>query len=152
MIVSHLRYCITTWFYGNKTLASKIQHTTNKFIRMIYGIQHGDNINHIMKENYIMTIEQITHLEVASFMFEYTKNKLPQSFHNFFKNNILINNKKLSTRSQSNFFPSFCRINLNKQSFKYKGPLAWNQTPTTIKNSKSTKTFRAELQRYLIQK
>ena len=32
LIISHIRYCITTWHIGNKTTASKIQRIANKFI------------------------------------------------------------------------------------------------------------------------
>ena len=33
LIISHIRYCITTWHIGNKTTASKIQLIANKFLR-----------------------------------------------------------------------------------------------------------------------
>ena len=38
MIVSHMRYCITTWCNGNKTTLLKIQRIPNEFIRVIHGI------------------------------------------------------------------------------------------------------------------
>ena len=34
LIISHIRYCITTWPIDNKTTVSKIQRIANKFIRL----------------------------------------------------------------------------------------------------------------------
>ena len=152
MVVSHIRYCITTWFNGNKTTALKIQQAANKFIRMIFKLQARDNVGKVMKENNILSIEQINNLEVASFMFKYQKNKLPHSFNNFFQNNVFTENNKHNTRSQSKFFSSFSRLNLTKQSFKYKGLVFWNKVPFNIKQSKSLRKFRNDLQMSLIQK
>ena len=42
LIISHIRYCITTSHIGNKTTASKIQRIANKFIRLTFGLHCGD--------------------------------------------------------------------------------------------------------------
>ena len=34
MIYSHINYCLTTWFHGNKVIANKIQKVCNKFYNM----------------------------------------------------------------------------------------------------------------------
>ena len=34
MIYSHINYCLTTWFHGNKVIANKIQKVCNKFNNM----------------------------------------------------------------------------------------------------------------------
>ena len=34
MIYSHINYCLTTWFHGNKVIANKIQKVCDKFNKM----------------------------------------------------------------------------------------------------------------------
>ena len=75
MIVSHIRYCLTTWCNGNETTLLKIQRIANKFIRMIhlYGIHFKGSVKNAMCINGLMTVEQIQQRETACFMFKYSK-------------------------------------------------------------------------------
>ena len=70
--ISHIRYCITTWHIDNKTTASKIQRIANKFIRLTFGLHHRANLTDILRNNNIMTINQITELEITCFMYKYS--------------------------------------------------------------------------------
>ena len=56
LIISHIKYCITTWHIGNKTTASKIQRIANKFIRLTFGLHHRANVTDILRNNNIMAI------------------------------------------------------------------------------------------------
>jgi len=51
MIQSHLSYCISTWYNGNKTAKTNLQRISNKFIRMIYYLSYRTSVNEVMKEN-----------------------------------------------------------------------------------------------------
>ena len=141
LIISHIRYCITTCHIGNKTTASKIQRIANKFIPMTFGLHHRANVTDILRNNNIMTIDQITELEITCFMYKYIKSVLPPCFNHFFQNNLVSDNFTKCTRSQSKFHPSFSRLNIIKQSLRYRGPLAWNKAPSSIKQIKSYSKF-----------
>ena len=78
-----------------------------------------------------MTIDQITKLEITCFMYQY-KGMLPPCFDNLFQNNLVSNNFTKCTKSYSKLYPSFCRLNITKQSLRYRGPLAWNKIPSSI--------------------
>ena len=119
---------------------------------MIFELHHRASVTNIMKDNGIMTIDQINKLELCSFMYKYTKNLLSSYFFNLFQHNIVGNDSQLNTRSQSKFFPSFCRLNVTKQSLKYKCPLLWNNVPDRLRESGSDKNFRKEFLKYLIEK
>ena len=88
-----------------------------------------------------MTIDQITKLEITCFMYKYIKGMLPPCFDYFFQNNLVSDNLTKCTRSQSKFYFSFCRLNITKQSLRYRGPLAWNKVPSSIKQIKSYSKF-----------
>ena len=55
LIISHIRYCITTWHIGNKNTVSKIQQIA-KFIQLTFGLHHRTNVTDILQNNNIMTI------------------------------------------------------------------------------------------------
>ena len=54
-------------------------------------------------------------------MHKYIKGLLPPCFDHFFQNNLVSDNFTKCTRSQSKFYPSFCRLNITKQSLRYRG-------------------------------
>ena len=98
-IISHVRYSITTWYIGNKNTASKIQRIANKFIRLTFGLHHRASVADILRNNNIMTIDQITKLEITCFMYKYIEGMLPPCFNRFFQNNLVLDNFTKCTRS-----------------------------------------------------
>ena len=58
-------------------------------------------------------------------MFKYLKGILLPCFNHFFLNNRVNENFTKYTKSHSKFYASFCRLNITKQSLRYKDPLAW---------------------------
>ena len=95
-----------------------------------------------MQQDGILAIHQLKELETASFMHKYLHDDLPITFRNLLDNNQLACCISRQTRSQSNLFPQFCRIELTKQSLKYQGPLTWNSIPITIRQNKSHNFFK----------
>ena len=157
MIQSHLSYCICTWCSGNKTALLSSQSTANKFIRMIYNINYRAPVNDVTKSNEHLTIDRLANLEIVSFMHKYDNDNLvnlPSAFCNFYYQNctnIAKNTTSLrQTRSHSNNFPRYSRINITKQSIKYKGPFIWNRVPSDIKELKNYKKFRNNLKTSLL--
>ena len=139
MIKSHLQYCIMTWCNGNKTTVKKLQSSVNKFIRLIFKLNYRDSAKTLMQQYSLLTIHQLEELETASFMYKYLRDDLPVTFRNLLDDNQLACSTSRQTRSQSNLFPRFCRIELTKQSLKYRGPLTWNSIPVTIRQKKRLK-------------
>ena len=119
MIQSHLSYCICTWCNGNKTTLMRLQRTANKFIRMIY---HRAPVNDAMKSNEHLNIEQLANLEIACFLHKNENGNLPSAFCNFVDQNYTNIAKNTTsrrqTKSHSNYFASYCIINITKQSIK----------------------------------
>ena len=73
LIIRHIKYGIGTWYNGNKTTVQKFKRIVNKFIRKIFGLHHRASVTNIMKDDGIMTIDQINKLELCNFMYKYTK-------------------------------------------------------------------------------
>ena len=80
MIKSHLQYCIVTRCNGNKTMVKKLQSSVNKFIRLIFKLNHRESVKTLMEQYGILTIHQLEELETASFMYKYLHDDLPITF------------------------------------------------------------------------
>ena len=65
MIISNIKYCITTWYIGNKNKALKIQQVANKFVQLTFELHHRVNVTDILQNNNIMAIDQTTELEIT---------------------------------------------------------------------------------------
>ena len=90
-----------------------------------------------MQKHSVFSINQLEELETANFMYKHLYGDLPETFKNFLEDDYLDGSNSRQTRSQSKLFPRFCRIELTKQSLKYRGPLTWNSIPITIRKIKS---------------
>ena len=67
---------------------------------MIHRMHYKGSVKNAMCINGLMTIEQIQQLETTCFMFKYSKNLLPNSFANFFSNNLFDPNNKIQDKKQ----------------------------------------------------
>ena len=150
MIYSHINYCLTTWFHGNKVIANKIQKVCNKFNNMFDRQIPSKKTTKAHKalvtstNAKFLTLNQSLIKNSALFMYNYLKNSLPKIFRNFFFT-ANAKSKNVVSRSNSKIIPVSCTFTASKLSVKFWGPRVWNQLPTNAKKSKnfnlSLKTF-----------
>jgi len=146
LILSHLRYCITSWCFGNTQTINQLQRMCNKFIRAIYNVKRRGSIKEVMAKNELLTIKQLYDSEIAILMYRFQKNDLPDAFQDIFQ----LKTTQMRTRSNSQITPSSFRTKTSQQSIKFIGPKIWNDLPNEIKNSKSLKIFKNKLKSYYI--
>ena len=84
LFVSHLRCCISNWCFGNVTLIAKLQHLSDKFVRIIFNLSHKEDVSNVMKANNLLTIKNLYKTEISMLMFKYHKQLLPSAFDNLF--------------------------------------------------------------------
>ena len=114
LILSHIRYCITTWCYGNSVLVKKLQKICNKFLNMIPTTLNSKQSH---KTN-ILSIQQLYDLNIAIFMHKFINKRLPAAFDHIF----LTKSSTMSTRSSSQIIPISCKSTVYKQSIRFIGP------------------------------
>ena len=84
LIMSHVRYCIVNWCFGNETIVGQLQRFCTKFIRIIFGLNSRSSVKDVMIENGLLTIKQIRDLEIRIFMYKYSNQCLPAALRNLF--------------------------------------------------------------------
>ena len=146
LFMTHIRYCISSWCFGNETLIDKLQRLCNKFIRIIFNLSHRENVSHTMSEHNLITIKHMYTAEIGILMFKYHRNLLPRSFNKIF----IQKSFHMKTRSSSNVVTSFCRSTVIQQSLKFIGPKVWNNIPLMIRDSKTNNVFKQKLNQFLL--
>ena len=131
LIMSHIRYGIIVWHHGQVALRKKIQACSNKFLRMIYFLKKRESVKVLMKENKIMSVNQIFHSEIAKIMKRIDLTSIPVPFIDIFHNQI--RTSTMVTRCSSNLFQLFTPFQKCKQSISYTGPSIWNSLPVELK-------------------
>ena len=137
LILSHIRYCITTWCYGHSVLLNKLQKICNKFINMIICTNPAKKRNKEITKDNILNIQQLYKLNISIFMYKSFHKQLPSAFNNIFQRKT----STVITRSNSQIIPISCKNTVTKQSIRYIGPKIWNELPEKIKLCKSLSTF-----------
>ena len=109
-------------------MVQRLQSAANKFVRLIFKLDLRESVKDSMQQLGILTINQLAELETANFMYKYLHKKLPIVFNGLLDKNT-ISEKTHDTRSQSKLFPLYRRIELTKQSMKYRGPRVASAPP-----------------------
>ena len=146
-ILSHILYCITLWYHGNKSVVGQLQRSVTNYIRLMFNLNARDSVVKIMKSQKLLSINQLFVKETSILMFQFFNNGLQSWFKCLFKTK---RSSYVRTRQTSDLYPPFCRLSTTQQTLKYKGPLVWNQLPLELRNScKTHKSFDLKIHHYL---
>ena len=101
-----------------------------------------------MKENKLLTIDQLLTKKLIMFMLKQKKNgKNPITFKDIFTKN----ESKYNTRNQSIFIPKKFSSTVRQQAISYRDPGYWNCIPFDIKNKKqNVRSFTLKVYKYLL--
>ena len=122
--------------FGNSALShisirKKIQACANKFLRIIFFLKPRDSVRTIMKENKLLSVNQIYHLEISKLMQKLTLKSLPSPFYDIFKSQTRTTGtftRSGTTILQASFSTMKCA-----QSIRCSGPKIWNDVPIEIR-------------------
>ena len=90
LFMSHIRYCISSWYFRNEILIDKLQRLCNKFKRIIFTLSLMENVSRTMSEHNLITTKHTFKAEIGILMFKYHKNLLPRSFDKYSSKNHFI--------------------------------------------------------------
>ena len=146
LLSSHLRYCITSWCFGNRTTINQLQRICNKFIRAMYEIKRRGCVKNVMIKNELLNIQhqQLYESEIAILMYKFQKRTLPIPIQQLFQ----LKPCQIKTRSDSQIISSCFRTTVCQQSIKFIGPKIWNTLPQEIKNCATLVSFKNKLKIY----
>jgi len=133
LIMSHIRNGIVVWFHSQSHAAirKKNQACANKFLQIIFHLKPRDSVRHLMKENKLLSMNQIYHLEVAKVMQKFSLKTIPTPFFDIFERQIRTSQTR--TRSGSTVVRAPSSTKKCAQLIRCIGPEIWNALPNSVR-------------------
>ena len=128
-------------------MVKRLQGLCYKFVKLVFSFNSSSTVCDIMKENKLLTIEQLLAKELIVFMFKQKNDKNPIAFKDVFTKN----ESKYNTRNKSIFISKKYFSTVCQQAISHRGPAYWNSIPFDLKNKKqSVRSFTLEVYKYLL--
>ena len=118
-----------------------------RLVRLITKAHYLANTAPLFSQLKVLDIFGINSFSVATFMYSYHHNLLPNSFHDLFLTSNQVH--RCETWLASQYRPHFCRTNIKQFSILYRGPKIWNSLPDSLISSPSISVFTKNLKNYL---
>ena len=149
LLLPHLNYGAIVWAGGYKTPLQKILILQKKAIRIIAGLHYLAHTSKLFHKLNILNIYDLYKLQLATFMYQYHRNCLPNIFKHYFTSNAVIHNH--FTRASHNLHIELSKTNIRYFSVRMAGPRLWNEIDLITRASVSIHSFkRAYKNRYLM--
>ena len=148
MILPYLSYCNIIWGNCASYLLQKLLLLQKRALRVITKSPYLAHTEILFHKLNILNIYDLHSYFVASFMYSYLKNDLPNIFNDFFTLNRDIH--RHATRNSNNFYVPNFRYNFSRSMIKYKGAVVWNALPNELQTISSLSIFKRKYKSYLI--
>ena len=149
LIYPHLTYGITVWGSTFKSYFKPLQVLQNKAMRAIDNLNWKERVTPVYRKYKILKLNDIHKLEIAKFMYKFSKKSLPFTFNNYYKNIKICHDHDTRQSAQKDYFLTLHKTSRLQRSIKFLGIKVWNSIPTSIRN-KSFKNFISNYKLYLI--
>ena len=147
LVYPFLTYCNVAWSSTYCSNLNCIYLLQKRLVRLITKAHYLANTAPLFSQLKVLDIFSINSFSVATFMYSYHHNLLPNSFHDLFLSSNQVH--QYETRLASQYRPHFCRTNIKQFSILYRGPKIWNSLPVSLISSPSISVFKKNLKNYL---
>ena len=125
----------------------KAKIAQKRLVRLITKAHYLANTAPLFSQLKVLDIFSINSFSVATFMYSYHHNLLPNSFHDLFLSSNQVH--QYETRLASQYRPHFHKTNIKQFSILYRGPQIWNSLPISLISSPSISVLKKKLKNYL---
>jgi hypothetical protein len=148
LVHPYLSYCNFIWASNYKSRIQRLIILQKRVIRIIMGSPFNSHTHLLFKQLNILTLEQITQLQISEFMHRYNFNTLPFEFKNYFKKTSDFHSH--FTRNANTYRSEFARTNSRKFVITYKGPVVWNNLPLELRTIPNRNSFKKQFKHWII--
>ena len=143
LIYSRIKYGLIICGQAGSTKLKKVQTLQNQLLKVLLGKKYRFPTNDLHHELKILKVEDITNLEILTFVHNYFANNLPNAFDNYFKTF-----SNFSDRITRNSFTTIKiedhNTDIAARSLKISGAKKWNDLRNDLKSIPNVKEFRIE--------
>ena len=146
----HLLYGVELYGTANSTSLDKLVKLNNKILRIL---QFKDKKSHV-SELYInfntLQINSLCDMQLLSLVnkFYHHKDLLPTIYKDYFTSNSSVHTH--NTRLKEGLHVERYRTNYGQKTIKYRGPKLWNSLPQSLKEPCSTKLFKINYKKFIL--
>jgi hypothetical protein len=119
-------------------------------VRNITRSQYQEHAAPLFKKLNLLTIHDISFMQISEFMFKINMNLLPQHFSQFFERNSAVHN--YDTRHSNHFHIQHAKTSKRMNTVRYIGPRNWKTLPEEVTSALSLSIFKHKLKTHLIEK
>ena len=134
LIGSRLNYSIACWGAAAKTVLEPIRVLQNRAVRFISRASRYTRLDIAYLNLRILKFDDVYKLNLAQFMYNYTRGSLPPFFSNYILSTTDIHNYPTRFATTNTFRPLRCNKFVTQRSIRYRAPSHWNQLPLDLKN------------------
>ena len=147
LIQSHLEYGITVWGNAHNKYLNKLIVLQKKAIRIVNNVGYNEHTGPIFKSLRILKLRDLYQLNVARFMYKFTRHLLPSPLSNYFQ---MYRHHSYGTRQRDNPQAPKHRLSITTKSILNMGPKIWQMIPEELKNSQTLNRFKANFKFYIL--
>lgn len=150
IVFPFLTYGVQIWGNTYKSNTLPLVTLQKKAVRIITFSDFHAHTSPIFKALNLLKFYDIVFTYTASFMYQYSKDDLPDNFNEFF---VPVNTRhQYSTRlaSKASYVLSYARTNYGKFNISFCGPKVWNSIDESLKSSLTVHSFKRKLKSHLI--
>jgi hypothetical protein len=148
LVLPHLMYCNLIWADSNNTHLDIIHRKQKRIIRLCTNAGFLEHTPPLFARLNTLTIKDLHNLSVATFMYKFKNNMLPENLSSLFATVKSIYTH--GTRSSNLYRPHHFVTNLAMNTIRRQGPLLWNGLDAHIRASTSLNIFKNVLKRRAI--
>ena len=148
LIYPYISYCNIVWASTYRSRLQRIIILQKRICRIIMGLPYLSHTDQLLFQLGILTIKQITQLQISLFMYRYKYNLLPELFKNYF--HLASDFHSHFTRNSWMYRSEFARTNSRKFAIKSIGPSVWNRLPLSLRNITSYLSFKKQAKSFFM--
>ena len=140
MVYSRIRYGIEVWGMTSGANIARVQILQNRLLKVISKKPYRFSTDKLHNDHNILKVHDILTQEIASFLHNYRKGKLPEVFNEYFRTFADIHDINTRNNNMRYIIPQE-----SANTLKVKGPQIWNSLASDIKEIEKLKPFRVKL-------
>ena len=150
LVYPYLDYGIMLWGSAAITLRKPLITTQKKVIRVISNSSYNAHTTPLFKRNNILPIDDLYELQLAKFMFKYSRNELPTKLMQNFELNKDVHNH--NTRHKNDPHIKHYNTRIFATTFLHIAPNLWLDIKQSIKNCNTCESFNRQYKKLLLNK
>ena len=148
LVLPYLNYGILIFGDTCKTYLNKLIKLQKRAMRTVSNSHYRSHTSPIFAKCNVLRVTDMYALELGSFMYRNSLNKLPSSFNNYFTKRSDVHN--YPTRHGNHLNLPQNKKTFSDRSVRTRGPQLWNSLENSLKTSMSVKHFRNQFKQKII--